>query len=226
MNYKHGSYTHDVHLESVEIVPEFNSLGQILRSSHRFTISGKVEGANQGALKTAIEQLEAAYEATVTESGLMHSDGLTESAHYLDIAALNTEKGINAQVYWLDGGAEYVYKRSFRIVVECSILGAGATEYEYSNRIIRIGQGGGPRRMRNTFSGPLIQQTYPSSGYFGIETGQKVSRIGAVVMPSPTYPSIVDYDQTQRETGTTRGADGITRYFAAWTFPMQSTGPF
>lgn len=227
MIYKHGTFEHDVHFATEEIVPEYNSLGQIIRTNYRFAIEGKVEGSTQAAIKTAGEALEAAYlGAQVTTSGLLHSDETTPSLHYLDIGSLSTEKGIVPRLRWIDSGSEYVYKREFQIVIECSILGAGGIEYEYSNRLIRIGDGGPPEVGRNTFSGPIIQQTYPASPYRGVETGRKSSRIAAVLPISPSYPSITQHDNRVRDSGYSRGADGITHYFANWTYQLLSTTSF
>lgn len=227
MIYKHGSFEHDVHLNDVQIVPEYNGLGQLVRTNYQYLIEGKVDGEDQAALKTAIQALESAYLGTqVTETGLLHSDEETESAHYLDISNLDTERGITARVRWVDGGAEYVYKRSFQIAIDCQVLGPGATEYEYSNRIVRIGNGGPVRVAHNTLSGPLIQQVYPASPYFGLETGRKVSRIAAVTVKTPTFPAYTNGHDMHRDIGSDRGPDGITRYFATWTYNLMSTTAF
>lgn len=227
MIYKHGSFEHDVHLADVQIVPEDNSLGQRIRTNYQYIIEGKVEGDDQSELKTAIAALEAAYIGTkVTETGLLHSDEETESAHYLDISTLDTERGITARLRWIDKQAEYVNKRSFQIAIDCQVLGPGATEYEYSNRIIRIGNGGPVRVPHNTLSGPIIQQVYPASPYLGIETGRKTSRIGTVTVKAPTYPSLTNPHDMQRDVGSDRGPDGITRYFASWTYNLMSTTSF
>ena len=138
MEYKHGSYEIDCNVVDVSATPEYNSAGELVRRTRRHLIEGKVYGADQAALKTAILAFETAFQTTVTESGLLHSDGSTESAHWIDISGADTERGIVASYRWTSPPerAEYVTYRSFQAVIEAVFLGSGADEFEYSNRII------------------------------------------------------------------------------------------
>lgn len=227
MKYKHGSFEHSVNVVEVVQRPEVNGSGQTIRTRKAIVIEGVVRGSDQSSLKTAIAALETAYLGTVvTKSGLLHSDGTTDSAHVIDLSGVTSENGIVATVRWLDGQAEYVTKRSFQATIEASILGAGADQYEYTNRIVRIGDGGPIRVPRVTQDGVLIQQAYPASPFAGFETGNKSSRLGVVVVKPPTFPALLLHDQKHVDEGTAIGPDGVATYFASWTYPYLSAGAF
>lgn len=228
MIYKHGSHEYDVHVLDVTKTPRYNSARELISSTTRILIEGKVSGANQAALKTAILGLESDFAEEVTTSGLYHSDGSTASGHMIDIGSVDTENGIVATVRWVSPPqrAEYVTYRSFQVLVEATALGPGAEEFEYSNRIIRIGDGGPLVVPRLTLSGVVMQQAYPSTPFTGIETGRKVSRAGIVAVQSPTYPSLTTHPDRVRDTGVDKGPDGITRYFANWTYNLLSASAF
>lgn len=230
MLYKHGSSyaAFECHVVDVSNIPEFNSGGLLVRSTRRHVIEGKVYGNSQANLKTAILAFETAMDSTVTESGLVHSDGSTESAHWIDTAGQDTEKGIVVSYRWTSpqDTAQYVNYRTFQASIECTFLGPGAEEYEYSNRIIRIGAGGPVKQARMTLGGVVMQQVFPASPFRGIETGRKVSRIALPTIPGPTYPAIEQTSERQRETGNEYGQDGIMRYFSSWTYSYLSNAAF
>lgn len=229
MIYAHGSYQHQVHVLDWSKDPEFNSSGLLVRSTTRAIIEGKVSGADQGALKTAILALETAYLSTVvTKSGLLHNDGSTDSAHIINLSGATSENGITCRLRWTSEPqrAEYTTYRSFQIAVQAIFLGPGADEFEYSNRIVRIGDGGPIRVPRLTLGGVIIQQAYPASPFVGLETGRKVSRAGIVAAKVPAYLLILQHDSKQVDSGTEKGPDGITRYFATWTYNYLSATAF
>jgi hypothetical protein len=227
MIYKHGAFEHDVHVVEVSHTPEW-AAGALLRTTSRILIEGKVSGADQAALKTAITALNTAYLGTqVTSSGLYHSDGTTVSGHVIDTTGLTTENGIVAAVKWVDGGAEYVYKRSFIIDISCVVVGAGGASIQYQNRIARIGDGGPIHRVFPTFGGLRVrQQIYPVSPFYGVESGSKSSRLGVVTVPAPTYPVHLKHDQKQTETGVEQSSDGVVTYFANWSYNYEADVAF
>lgn len=227
MIYEHGGYTIDCHLADVSADPEFNSLGQLVRRVRRHVIDGVVRGADQAALKTAILAFETAFNSPVTKSGMNHNDGTTDSAHMIDTTGQTTENGIVARYRWTSEPqkAEYVIYRSFQVQIECVFLGAGADQYQYSNRIFRYG--GGPlRTVRMTQGGNVGQTVYPQTPYHGYEVGFQKSRAGIVLPKAPTYPSLVQSLESPTAPGRESGPDGITIYTAEWSYSYLSEAAF
>ena len=227
MIYEHGGYTIDCHLANVEADPEFNSAGQLVRRVRRHVIEGVVRGADQAALKTAILAFETAFNTPVTKSGMNHNDGTTDSAHMIDTTGQTTENGIVARYRWTSdpAKAEYVNYRSFQVSIECAFLGAGADQYQYSNRIFRYG--GGPlRTVRPTLGGLVGQTVYPMTPYFGYEVGFKKSRAGIILPKSASFPALVQSLESPTAPGTEQGPDGITIYTAEWSYSYLSEAAF
>ncbi len=227
MIYAHGSYEIPVRVLEVSSLPERNADGVLVLSRKMIAIEGAVRADNQSDLDDAIRELESAFlDETVTKSGLKLNDGTTDSAHTLDATATPTENGIVARLSWIDEPAAFVRRRSFRAVVEMTALGDGADEAEYANRIIRSGNGGPIDIPRLTLGGVVIQQVYPASPYTGFESGRKVSRLGSLVVPGPTFPEIEQGSQRQIESGVDVAANGLRRYFATWNYSYLSATAF
>jgi hypothetical protein len=229
MIYRHGgSYEIAANIDSTSYRPEYNAINQLIRSTWRIQFSGAVRGADQGEVKTAGLALQSALlDTQVLECGFIHNDGTTEAIDYIDVTGFTTENGIVCTLDWIDRHAEYITKRSFVASATAVILGAGALEFEYTNRIVRQGFGGPSRVARRCQGGVVIQEPYASTEFSGVESGQKVSRFAPPTVKPPTFPSITLADErSSTDTGEMRGPDGIWRYWASWNYALLSDSAF
>jgi hypothetical protein len=229
MYFKYGNYSHDantVTLTSVTRRAILSPRGRRLFMRERLQLSGTLFASTQATIKSAIDDLEAAYADDGKDAGLYHDDG-TVSSHFLDSSAsLGGVRVVSGPGYPRGDGAEYATGRDFTIILEADF--PSGEQLISFQETLRISGTGGPRfTIVEVLNGPpqpqLVQQR---TSVVATQNGRAVG-LSAYPFPSPPiFPVFELQDRREISMGSpTLNNNAYVNWPVSWVYHFHSPGP-
>lgn len=197
-------------------------------------IAGRLEAANQAALTTALQELEAGYAEDGGDIGLYLSDG-TPTAHV--ILSAQTSGGVmvtNRPEYPIGEGAQYANYRDFRIGIEAKIpinFVPGGSSTIISQETLDITGDGGPAFViREQLVGkPIPYQTKQFTKTSATQSGYAEGYGRYPFTAAPIFPQWLKRDVSRVKYmppgRTMSGPSSKQRFRIEWTYVFESPGP-
>lgn len=199
MYFKFGNFQHadnEVDVTSFTIQRMFSPRNTLMFQRHTIVLQGHLIASTQATIKTAIEELEAAYrlraggvngglEGKTLNAGLYHDDG-TQSAHFLDASSSINGVRVLALSYQKDDGGEYATGRHYSVVLQADYINVENQIYSYQETLQFIGDCGRRWELVPTYSGDMyIEVIYERTPQTIIQAG---SSVGVSAWPLPNAP--------------------------------------
>lgn len=200
-------------------------------------VHGRVTGTSQSDISSKIVALETAV-LDIPSSSMdvaFMLDASTPSAHKLTGAtAIN---GIQTgKLEWLTGdygdglasGAQYVLKRSFRLVLTARTLrdGTGNGLWAYSQTIKQRGNGGPRVVMVGSLTGTQDdQETMQFTKYLIMQSGFNIGATGYISADTPILPARLINEQAEASTVSPQmfGLNHSAGFMTSWHYTMQTS---
>jgi hypothetical protein len=232
MYLKYGNYRHADNEASVSISKNaiFTPGGLMRGTRERWSISGRLQAANQVSLTAAINALCAAYELQ-NQDVAFYTDGNQLTSHAIDSSATNGGVRVTGPPSFPEGkGAEYSTFRNYTISLEAEWLNPNATIVNWHETISV--QGGGPQFVfLETIDGPPHKQLLKQyTTYQATQSGEATGFYSYPTAPAPLWPAAehVDRRQMRYELPKRAGPPGeptYTEFKVSWTYTFEDGSP-
>ena len=225
---RYGAFTHEANLTSVNTfenkVRNPDGHGKFLINK-RLSIAGAVKGTSEADLKAKIQTIEAAYAIEFQSGGLVHSDGATLSAHWLDNPSSYGGVRVNGINWGGTSKAEYVTFRSFTIELEADYTIALNTVISQTETVEILGTGG-PRKGYVELLNAVAQSQIINAATLtrAVQSGSAVWTFGTHTIPDPIWPTLEDVDR--RSLGRVTVDLNTSRFSRSWQYFFTNNGPF
>lgn len=215
---------------SIDRTGLFNDAGVMYAVENIWTIEGRLEGANQAAISTAIDALESGYNQNVSRFALKLDSG-DDSSHVIE--ASNTLDGIRVTkppFYPVGRGAEYATFRNYAIQVTATVLtgNTGSSFVSFNETITYTGGGTRDVIMTPLVGPPVRVRTATQTPVLIVQAGSLVAlnrRVNPLRVSFPLFPQIILEDRTTIQFGSERStlvgnARQATLFPATWRYEM------
>lgn len=188
MQLKYGSYSHDSNAAAIaiskDVVMGEGGIPQSIRE--RWDVTGEVSGANESAVKTAINALVDAYSVHGKDLALYHSGGTISAHAMLSSETIWGTKVVKMPSFPKGDGSEYVTSRSFSLAVEGEYPAGYSSILSFRESLSWQGNGGPIWNYIVPLAGPPIHQVLTESSVVTIT--QEGYAVGDLAYPSPQWP--------------------------------------
>lgn len=232
MYFKYGNYQHgnnEVALARYEILPRRSRLG--IRESTIFSMNivGELQVTTPGAtpaiaqaeLTTKIQNLIAAYSEDYKDAGFYQDDNTPTPHVLLNNHADNMTGNIITRRNWPIGDqAEYASKRTYSISIQAEFRNSYNQIVDYSDSILRLGDGGSIIRWFNGRVAPSWLNEAPSSFVTYYHRGRAVALDAYPLAPPPMFsrPFLLGHLTRIGSKGPLRYKNMRRRYTTTWSY--------
>lgn len=229
----YGGHQHDEN-ETGFTISKFLTLsprGTPFKNLHSWVINGVLRATTQSALTAKMDALKAAYDQSGQDLTFYLGGGV---ASHHKLLSSQTLTGTRVRSFtWLPGqpgvwgsGTEYVFRRSYRIVVDAEAIADGADNIlQYTQSISRKGTGGRRWLLAGSLVGPMQEQTVQqATPLYLIQSGFALGLFSRPDFPGPLFPSREHEDM--REETDIDGIpypNGIIALGARWRYVHESS---
>lgn len=232
MYFKYGSYQHgdnEVMLARYEVFPVRSNLG--IRTSTIFSMNvfgelqvttpNATKSQAQDELSTKITDLIAAYSVDYQDAGFYKDDGVATPHVLINNHADNITGNIVTRRNWPIGDrAEYASKRSYSISIQAEFRNSYSQVVEYSDSIVRTGDGGSIIRWFNGRTAPSWLVEAPASCVTYRHQGRAVALDAYPLPPVPLLqrPYLLGHLSTNGFISPLRYYRLRRRYTVTWSY--------
>lgn len=225
MQLKWGSYSFTANASriSTDSTLEYDGIGNPVSVKHVWSVAGKVFGADQYAVTTAMNDLMAAMQVGGQDLIFAHDDG-TEAMFLKNNGSFYGVQFTNGPSFIDGGGAEHATYRSFQFTAEAEypIGGPPSQLKEFSETLIL--SGGGPRvhYMEAVNGLPQKQVLSLAQPFHALQTGRAVAIMTSYpVAPAQLWPGALVENPIVSFTGPQNSLDWTT----TWEYRFASAYP-
>lgn len=231
MYFQAGSFQHGSNLVNVRYAarPNRNARGFTATVTKTLELTGTLIASTQAAIRTAIQNLEAAYTfgTSIGSAGLYHDDG-TVSPHFLSVSgALGGVRVESLDFPRDERTGEYATGRRFTIGLSAIYAASNVAYQEYVEEIEVQGTGGPIVGATVTLKGPPKKQILAQRS---IVTARQSGRaVGLRAYPpyaAPLWPNDEQLDKRTQKKGSPRNEGGtFLDWPISWAYQFLSVGP-
>lgn len=185
---------------------QMSQRGLPFKTNHVWVINGVLRSTTQSDLTAQMAALEDAYKQNDQDLKFLFDNG-GETHHKL--LASSTISGTRVRSFnWLNGQAgvwgsntEYVFRRSYRIIVDAESFADGADGILTSTESLTFRGTGGPRWvLAGSLTGPMQRQNVQLyTPFIAIQSGYALGLTAAPPFPGPLWPAL-EHGEMREET--------------------------
>jgi hypothetical protein len=230
MYFKYGTFQHDdntVTLSSVSQRQIYSGRGRRQIERKRLQLSGVLIASTQAAIKTAIDELIAAYADDGKDAGLYHDDD-SVSSHFLDSSAsLGGVRVVSGPSFPRGDGAEYATGRDFTIVLEADFPVSGEQLSSFQESLRIVGTGGPRFAVVEVLNGlPQPQLVQQRTSVVATQSGRAVALSAYPLVPPPIFPVFELQDRREIGQGSpTLNGNEFVNFPVSWVYHFHAPGP-
>jgi len=232
-NIVYGGYTHADDSAGFTINEQMilSPRGTPFKKLHSWIINGVLRATTQSQLTAEMDALKAAY-SQGGQDLVFNLTGGVGSHHRLLSGSTLTGTRVR-RFTWLDrqpgvwgSGTEYVFRRSYQIVVDAEAIADGADNIlQYTQSITYKGYGGPRWILAGSLTGAMQAQTVQAfTPFYAIQSGFALGLFSRPSFPGPLWPAL-EHGEMREETEIdgTPYANGTIALGARWRYVHESS---